>query len=287
MEENILKQKYNELLERYKKGAQYLVDHPEEEKKINAELNKIEAELSKIIEALPNMTDEERTEGFKLDTAENTAEAAEVAQNTAEAKSEQVSEQVESKQIVVKQDPTPTTNLSTFSDNWKIATQLAKSDIIPDNYKNKPQNIIVAINIADKMNLDPFTVMQNMAIIRGKMAWSGSFARTLIERSGKFKDLELNYIGEKGKDSYGCYLSATRVSDGKKINGPEVTMALAKAEKWTSNSKWLNLSDMMLAYRCQSYFCRLHCPEAMSGIYTAEEIEDINTPKQSAPVDIL
>lgn len=277
MEENILKQKYNELLERYKKGAQYLVDHPEEEKKINAELNKIEAELSKIIEALPNMTDEERTEGFKLDTAENTAEA----------KSEQVSEQVESKQIVVKQDPTPTTNLSTFSDNWKIATQLAKSDIIPDNYKNKPQNIIVAINIADKMNLDPFTVMQNMAIIRGKMAWSGSFARTLIERSGKFKDLELNYIGEKGKDSYGCYLSATRVSDGKKINGPEVTMALAKAEKWTSNSKWINLSDMMLAYRCQSYFCRLHCPEAMSGIYTAEEIEDINTPKQSTPVDIL
>lgn len=89
MEENILKQKYNELLERYKKGAQYLVDHPEEEKKINAELNKIEAELSKIIEALPNMTDEERTEGFKLDTTENTAETAEVAQNTADVKSEQ------------------------------------------------------------------------------------------------------------------------------------------------------------------------------------------------------
>jgi hypothetical protein len=272
MEEK-LKEKYNALLERYKKGSQYLMEHPEEADKTNAELNKIETELSKIIEAMPNMTEEEKTEGFKL--------------NTTEVKTEQVSEQVESKQIVVKQDPTPTTNLSTFSDNWKIATQLAKSDIIPENYKNKPQNIIVAINIADKMNLDPFTVMQNMAIIRGKMAWSGSFARTLIERSGKFKDLELNYIGEKGKDSYGCYLSATRVSDGKKINGPEVTMALAKAEKWTSNSKWLNLSDMMLAYRCQSYFCRLHCPEAMSGIYTAEEIEDINTPKQSAPVDIL
>lgn len=273
MEENILKQKYNELLERYKKGAHYLVDHPEDEKKTNAELNKIEAELSKIIEALPNMTDEEKTEGFKIEQAE--------------VQTEQVSEQVEQKAIVIKQDPTPATALSNFSDNWKIATQLAKSDIIPDNYKNKPQNVIVAMNIADKMQLDPFTVMQNMALIRGKMAWSGSFCRTLIERSGKFTSLELNYIGEKGKDSYGCYLSATRLSDGKKIDGPVVTMGMAKAEKWTSNSKWLTLTDLMLAYRCQSYFCRLHCPEAMSGIYTAEEIEDINTPKQSAPVDIL
>lgn len=268
MEENILKQKYNELLERYKKGAQYLVDHPEEEKKINAELNKIEAELSKIIEALPNMTDEERTEGFKLDN-------------------EQTTEQVESKQIVVKQDPTPTTNLSTFSDNWKIATQLAKSDIIPENYKNKPQNIVIAMGIANQMQLDPFTVMQNLALIKGKTSWSGSFCRTLIERTGKFKDLELNYIGERGKETYGCYLSATRVSDGKKIDGPQVTIAMAKAEGWTSNKKWTTLPDLMLAYRCQSYFCRIHCPEAMTGIYTTEEIEDINTPKQSTPVDIL
>lgn len=276
MEENILKQKYNELLERYKKGAQYLVDHPEEEKKINTELNKIEAELSKIIEALPNMTDEERTEGFKLDNEQATEQV-----------SEQVSEQVESKQIVVKQDPTPTTNLSTFKDNWNMAVQLAKSDIIPDNYKNKPQNVVIAIGIANQMQLDPFTVMQNMAFIKGKTAWSGSFCRTLIERTGKFKDLELNYIGERGKDTYGCYLSATRVSDGKKIDGPQVTIAMAKAEGWTSNKKWTTLPDLMLAYRCQSYFCRIHCPEAMTGIYTTEEIEDINTPKQSAPIDIL
>ena len=61
---------------------------------------------------------------------------------------------------------------------------------------------------------------------------------------------------------------------------------MAKAEKWTSNSKWNTLPDLMLAYRCQSYFCRLHCPEAMSGIYTTEEIEDINT-NRAQPQDIL
>ena len=89
--------------------------------------------------------------------------------------------------------------------------------------------------------------------------------------------LELNYIGQKGTDSYGCYLSATRISDGKIIKGPEVTMKMAKEEGWTTNKKWLTLTDLMLAYRCQSFFARLYAPEAMSGVYTDDEIAEINS----------
>ena len=136
------------------------------------------------------------------------------------------------------------------------------------------------------MELDPFTVMQNLAIIKGKTSWSGSFCKTLIERTGKFKNLELNYVGKKGNDDYGCYLSAIRVSDNKKIDGPLVDMKMAKAEKWTSNSKWLTLTDLMLAYRCQSFFCRLYVPEAMNGIYTNEEIIDMQGNREQ-PTDIL
>ena len=179
--------------------------------------------------------------------------------------------------------------LQNFKSDWEIASQLAKSSIIPDNYKGHPENVIIAVGLANQMGLPPFTVMQNLAIIKGKTSWSGSFCKTLIERTGRFKNLELNYIGEKGKDSYGCYLSATRISDGKVINGPEVTMKMAKEEGWTSNKKWLTLTDLMLAYRCQSFFCRIYCPEAMNGIYTSEEIEDVYGDNQyrPQPKDIL
>lgn len=261
-----LKLKYNELLTRYNNGCAYIAEHPEKSEKATMELCKIESELSKIISSLPDMTEKEKAEGFIIE--------------------EPISEPIsEPKAIVIKEEHTQS-SLSTFKDNWEIATQIAKSDIVPDNFKNKPQNVIIALSLANRMKLEPFTVMQNMSMIKGKVSWSGSFCRTLIERSGKYKNLELNYIGEKGKDSYGCYLSATRISDGEKIHGPEVTIAMAKAEKWTSNPKWATLTDLMLAYRCQSYFCRIHCPETMSGIYTTEEIEDINTTREQ-PKDIL
>lgn len=232
MEENILKEKYNELLTRYNNGAKYLAEHPDEEKKINAELKKIENELNKIIEAMPDMTEDEKTEGFKIE------------------------ESTETKSIAVKMDPRPTTTLSNFSDNWKIATQLAKSTLLPDDFKNRPENVMIALSMAQKMQMDPFTICQNLHIIRGKLSWSGAFCKTLIEQSGKYTDLDFVYFGEEGTDSRGCYLEATRIRDGKRIKGNKVTVKLAKDEKWyNTNSKWQNMTDQMLRLSKCSIFC--------------------------------
>ena len=61
----MLKVKYNELLARYNKGAEYLAKNPNDEKAME-EFNKISDELNNIIEAIPNMTDKEKTEGFVI-----------------------------------------------------------------------------------------------------------------------------------------------------------------------------------------------------------------------------
>lgn len=183
--------------------------------------------------------------------------------------------------------------LQNFADNWKIAQQYAKSDLIPDNYKNKPENVIIAMGMSTKMNLDLFTIMQNLDIVKGKARWNGSFCRTLIEKNGKYKDLDLIYTGEKGKDTYGCYLQAVRKNDGKIVKGAEITVAMAKSEGWWSKkdkygketSKWQSLTELMLGYRAMSFFARMHCPEALSGVYTGEEIEDMEQPNVKRTVE--
>ena len=271
-EEIILKQKYNDLLKSLKKGQEFIEKNPNDEK-AQKRLGEIGDEMQNIIKNFPNITVEEMENGFVIEPIENPKETVEVSQET-------------EKSIVKVEEINHNNSLEIFSNNWKIASQLSKSTIIPDNYRGKPENVIIALGLANQMNLDPFTVMQNLAIIKGKTSWSGSFCKTLIERTGKYKNLELNYIGEKGKDTYGCYLSAVRVSDGKLIKGPEVTMKMAKEENWITNKKWLTLTDLMLAYRCQSFFCRLYVPEAMNGIYTIEEIED-TTEQRQKPIDIL
>lgn len=229
------------------------------------EENNIESVLNKYKNIEKDTTDvSEKIDETNMDKEENKQE-----------ENKKENSQIKRTEVII-QPPKQETNIQAFSDNWRMACQLSKSTIIPQQYQNKPENVIVALGMSQKMGIDPFTIMQNLNIIKGKTSWSGSFCKSLIEMTGKFKDLNLNYIGTKGTDSYGCFLSATRISDDKIINGPEVTMKMAKEEKWTTNTKWLTLTDLMLAYRCQSFFARLHCPEAMNGIYTNEEIEDIS-----------
>lgn len=162
-----------------------------------------------------------------------------------------------------------------FSDNWRMATQLSKSTIIPQTYQNKPENVIVAIGMAQKLGLDPFTIMQNLNIIKGKTSWSGSFCRTLIEKSNKYTNLQLIFVGQKGTDTYGCYMQGVNKETGETIKGPEVNMKMARAENWTSNTKWINMPELMLSYRATSFFARVYVPEALNGFQTTGEIEDI------------
>lgn len=279
MEENMLKLKYNELLTRYKNGAQYLSEHQEDEK-AKKELQKIEKELSKIIEALPNITEEEKTEGFAVET---TAEVKEIsAENITE-----ISNQTLPANRVVNAPINVSNTFDDFGNKWQIAEKLSKSSLLPDEFKGHPENIIIAIGMAEKMKMDPFTICQNLHIIRGKLSWSGAFCKTLIEQSGKYTDLDFIYFGKEDTDERGCYLEATRIRDGKRIQGNKVTIKLAKEEKWYStNAKWRTMTDQMLGYRAAAFFARLYCGEMLNGIMTSEENMDLSYQREQ-PQDIL
>ena len=165
-------------------------------------------------------------------------------------------------------------NKDQFNQLLRAAQMLSQTSIIPQSYQNKPQDCFVAIEMANRMGVSPMVVMQNMYVVKGKPSWAGQACTMLINSCGKFKDVKHIYTGEKGKPNRGCYVTATRISDGSQVDGVEVTLQMAQAEGWTSNSKWKNMPELMLAYRASAFFARVYCPEAMMGVQTAEEIYD-------------
>ena len=158
----------------------------------------------------------------------------------------------------------------------QMAENLAKSDLVPQNYHNNPGNCFLAINFANKLGMEPLTVMQNLYVVKGKPSWSGQFCMALIRANPGFSNVRVVYTGTKGTDNRGCYVTALRTSDGSVVDGTEVTISMAKAEGWISNPKWKNMPEQMLAYRAAAFFARVHCPEALLGIQTVEEVEDVD-----------
>lgn len=172
-----------------------------------------------------------------------------------------------------------------FNQLLRAADMLSKTSIIPQTYQGKPQDCFIAIEMATRMGVSPMVVMQNMYVVKGKPSWAGQACTMLINSCGKFREVKHVYTGEKGTDNRGCYVTATRISDGEQVNGVEVTIQMAKAESWYSKkdsygreiSKWQTMPELMLAYRASAFFARVYCPEALMGVQTYEEVEDVTS----------
>lgn len=179
------------------------------------------------------------------------------------------------------------TDKKQFDQLLRAANMLSQTSIIPATYQGKPQDCFVALEMATRMGVSPLVVMQNMYVVKGKPAWAGQACTMFINSCGKFTHVKHVYTGEKGTDSRGCYVTATRISDGIQVNGVEVTLAMAKAEGWTANTKWRTMPELMLAYRASAFFARVHCPEALMGVQLADEIYDADANRSATRTSTL
>lgn len=157
---------------------------------------------------------------------------------------------------------------------WRTAGMLSKSALVPEAYRNRPEDCLVAIDIANRQGLSPMLVLQNLYVVKGKPAWSGSFCAAAINGSGKFTPLEYVFVEAGGG---GCFARATRTANGAVCVSDTITMQMAKDEGWLdkSGSKWKTMPRQMMMYRAASFFARAHCPEVLLGIQTVEEVQDV------------
>jgi hypothetical protein len=163
-----------------------------------------------------------------------------------------------------------------MNQSFRMARMLSSSALVPDSYRNSPENCVVAIDITNRMGISPLMVMQSLYVVKGKPSWSCSFCAAAINGSGRFTPLEFEFVGEEGNPSWGCYATAIRVANGKRCYSDTVTMQMAISEGWVGKpgSKWKTMPRQMMMYRAAAFFARAHCSDILLGYYTVEEIQD-------------
>lgn len=160
---------------------------------------------------------------------------------------------------------------------WKTATMISNTSIIPQAYRGKPGECLIAIDMANRMGISPIMVMQSSQVVQGNFTWKGSACKAFIDGCGKFENSRYVMIGTQGEPGWGCYVSAVRKKTGETVNGPVVTWKMAVDEGWATKngSKWKTMADLMLRYRAAAFFARTECPEVLMGFQTAEEVQDV------------
>jgi len=171
-----------------------------------------------------------------------------------------------------------------FKEGWNMAGILSESDLVPEAFRGKKANCLIALNMSQRMQADPLMVMQNLVVVHGTPTFEAKFAVACFNATGKYTTIKYRMTGEKGTDSWGCVAYAIEKATGEVCEGMEVTIGMAKAEGWyNKNPKWKNIPELMLRYRAASWFIRTTDPGVMMGFQTREEAEDVYDDYEELP----
>lgn len=157
------------------------------------------------------------------------------------------------------------------------AKMFSASSLVPKDFQGNIANCAIGINIAKRLGADPFMVLQNIDIIHGRPSFRATFLIAMVNAAGRFDPLQFKMDGTEGKPDRSCVAWTKSKPDGTTLEGPKITLEMAKAEGWSTKngSKWLTMPELMLRYRAAAFFARLYAPDITLGMMTAEEAIDI------------
>jgi hypothetical protein len=159
---------------------------------------------------------------------------------------------------------------------YKNAVILAKSQLLPQRYRDHAEDVMLLMDLASRMGVSLFALAKGTYPVHGEISMTGQFCIALINSCGKFTPLSFVFVGDEGQNSYGCYAIATRTTDQVVCKSETITIQMTKDEGWFGrNSKWKTMTRQMLMYRAGSFFLRTFAPEIGFGMYTTEELEDV------------
>lgn len=163
-------------------------------------------------------------------------------------------------------------SIANFESAQRMATLFSKSQLVPEAYRNNIPDCVIALEMASRIGASPLAVVQNLYIVHGRPAWSSQFLISCVNACGKFSPLRYSLSGEPGTDGRSCVAWAEDRT-GERLEGPPVSVAIAKAEGWygRNGSKWQTMPELMLRYRAATFFARTYAPELTMGMHTEEE----------------
>ncbi len=175
-----------------------------------------------------------------------------------------------------------------FQDAMEFAKIIAKTDFVPKDYKNKPGNVLIAIQWGAEIGVQPMQAMQNIACINGRPSIYGDLALALclascvceyvnetfdeptmtatcaVKRRGGVERVET--FSQADAEKAGLWQTEAKVTRYKKGGGGKYTT--------DNDSPWFRYPKRMLQMRARGFALRDAFPDVLKGLITAEEARD-------------
>ena len=169
-----------------------------------------------------------------------------------------------------------------FEHLWRVASLFAKSNLVPETFRGKPEDCFIAIQMAIRLGVEPFMFLQKTYVVHGRPGMEAQLAIALINARGPFTG-PIQWRFEGDGENRTCIAYATHRITGEICEAP-VSWKMVVGERWNDKrdrdgksipSKWNTMPEIMFRYRSATFLGRLYAPECLMGLLTQDELEDI------------
>lgn len=152
----------------------------------------------------------------------------------------------------------------------EFGKMVAGSDLAPKQYRNKPGDVVVAIQWGSEIGLAPMQALQSIAVINGRATIWGDAALALAMAHPDYIDHEELY--DEQTQTARCIVR--RRGHRKPIERDFSRAKAVQAQLWGKQGPWTTYPERMLQLRARGFALRDAFPDAMRGLVTAEEARD-------------
>lgn len=167
-------------------------------------------------------------------------------------------------------------------DQMNYAKAIANAGILPQAYRGKPADVLVAIGLGASMGLSPSQSLYRINVIQGKPTASGELIASAVRRAGH----KLRKINED-PDKQSVTVEIVRADD------PDYPFRVTRDRQWAQQmglagkDNYKKQPMTMLYWRAVTACAREACPEALYGVaYTPDEMHDFDRTTSTPDPDV-
>jgi len=161
----------------------------------------------------------------------------------------------------------------------EFAALIAKSDLAPRDFKDKPGNVLIAVQMGREVGLAPMQAIQSIAVINGRPSVWGDGALAVVQASGLLEDFcEMSFDEIKRAG----YAKCTAIRKGQptpiervfSIEDAKSGGMWGRTNRDGSPSVWKAYPYRMLQMRARAFVLRDGFADVLKGLAIREEVQD-------------
>lgn len=150
----------------------------------------------------------------------------------------------------------------------RYAKALAASSLLPDNFRDKPANVLLVLELGRSLGIEPITALSSISVVKGRPTMSAELMRALIARAGHHFRILVS-------SPTVCTIAAARREHPDEPSTFDYTLEDAQLAGLAGSENYRKHPKAMLLARCTTMTARAVFADVIAGIsYTPDELDE-------------